>query len=242
MRLSLQLYTLRDAMAADAEGTLDKVRSMGLEYVELAGAYGRPPAEFAETLREQGLLVSGAHVGIESLETDFATVVDEARLFDCEWVIVPYIGQDRRDWSELAKTFDALGRRLAGEGLKFAYHNHDFEFGEEQGLRKLVAETDPDTVFFQLDLGWAKNAGEDPAALMREFGTRAPLVHLKDMAPSQENIHVTAGDGEIDWTATLAACAEVGVEYGSIEMDRPPTDPIEDTRRCVEFFHGRGVR
>ena len=242
MRLSLQLYTVRDAIAKDLEGTLAAVRSMGLEYVELAGTYGRPPADFAEALREQGLLVSGAHVGIEMLEKDFGAAVDEARLFDNEWVIVPYVGEDRRNWSDLAKTFDGLGKRLAAEGLRLAYHNHDFEFGAEQGLRKLVAETDPEYVSFEVDLGWARNAGEDPAEFLREVGSRASLVHLKDLAPSRANIHVVAGDGEVDWTSTLAACAEVGVEVGVIEMDRPPNDPIEDTRECANFFKARGVR
>jgi len=241
MRLSLQLYTVRDAME-DVEGTLAAVKSMGLEYVELAGTYGYAPAKFEETLREQGLLVSGTHTGIEILENDFETVVNEARLFGNEWVIVPYISQDRRNWSELAKTFDLLGQKLASEGLKFAYHNHDFEFGAEQGLRKLIAETNPEFVNFQIDLGWVLVAGEDPAELLRQAGARAPLVHLKDMAPERVSIHVVAGDGQVDWDSALAVCAEAGVKYGSIEMDRPPSDPIEDTRTCVKFFQTRGLR
>ncbi len=242
MRLSLQLYTLRDALSADVEGTLSAVRGMGLEYVELAGYYGRTPSEFAVILRAQGLLVSGSHVGVDALEQNFGTVVDEARLFDNDWVIVPYIGEDRRNWKELANTFNALGKRLASEGLKLAYHNHDFEFGSGQGLRVLVAETDPSYVSFQVDLGWVRVAGEDPAAFKRELGSRAPLVHLKDMAPDRENIHVVAGDGQVDWDSALAACAETGVQFGAIEMDRPPTDPVEDTRTCVRYFQARGLR
>lgn len=242
MRLSLQLYTVRDAMASDIDGTLAAVRDTGLEYVELAGFYGKTAAEFGETLKKHDLKISGSHVGIDGLEQNFAQVVADNKALGNEWVIVPYLSEDRRNWGEFAQTLNGLGERLAAEGLKLAYHNHDFEIRADQGLRNLVALTNPSLVSFQVDLGWVRFAGEDPAKFLLELGSRAPLVHLKDMAPSLENPHVVAGDGEIDWDSTLAACDQVGAVYGAIEMDHPPTDPVADVRTCVKFFQARGLR
>src|SRR5579862_7583878 len=122
MRISLQLYTVRDAMAKDIDGTLAAIKGSGLEYVELAGTYGKPASEFASVLAGHGLKVSGSHTGIEALEANFDQVVAYTKAFDNDWVIVPYIGQDRRNWTELAKTFNAFGQRLRAVGLKFAYH------------------------------------------------------------------------------------------------------------------------
>ena len=241
MRLSLQLYTLRDAMAADLDGTLAKVSGMGLDYVELAGYYGKTAAEFAKTLKSYGLKPSGSHVGLEALQQNFQGVVEESKVLGNEWVIVPYVSEAQRNWMELGHTLNGLGERLEGEGLRLAYHNHDFELREDQGLRKLVAETHPMLVFFQVDLGWVRFAGEDPAKLLREFDPRVPLVHLKDMVPDRENPHVVAGDGAVNWEEVISACDEIGVQFGAIEMDLPPNDPVEDVRTCVKYFQTRGL-
>lgn len=241
MRLSLQLFTVRDAMGADPAGTLGAIREMGLEYVELAGTYGLPAEEFASMLHDAGLKVSGSHVGLEALEASFDQIVADSRALGNDWVIVPWISEDRRKWSELAKTLSKFGEQLAGEDLKLAYHNHDFELGADQGLRQLIAETHPQLVYFQIDLGWVRFAGEDPAKFLWELGPRAPLVHLKDMDPACANPHVVAGDGAVHWDEVLAACSGIGVQYGAIEMDHPPNDPIADVRTCAKYFQDRGV-
>lgn len=227
-------------MAKDVEGTLAAIRAMGLEYVELAGYYGMTAAEYSNSLSKHGLKASGSHVGIDALENEFDKVVEESRSLGSEWVIVPWIAPERRNWSKLAATFNALGERLGQHGLNFAYHNHDFEFGPDQGMRQLLTNAGS-RVFLQVDLGWVRFAGDDPAKFMREAGSRAPLVHLKDMAPGRENPHVIAGDGAVEWDSVLAACKESGVKFGAIEMDLPPRDPVDDTRKCVEYFRARGL-
>lgn len=242
MRLSLQLFTVRDAMASDPEGTLSAISDMGLEYVELAGTYDKPAAEFADLLSRHNLKPSGTHNGIESLEQTFEAVVADNKSLGNEWVIVPWIPEERRKWSDMALGLNKIGEKLAAEGLKLAYHNHDFELKADKGLRRLVAETVPASVAFQIDLGWVQYAGEDPANLLYELSSRVPLVHLKDMAPDRENPHVVAGDGAVNWDEVLAVCEGTGVQFGAIEMDLPPNDPIEDVRTCVKYFQARGLR
>jgi sugar phosphate isomerase/epimerase len=241
MRLSVQLFTLRDAMASDLEGTLAALQDMGLEYVELAGTYGKPANEFAEILSKYDLNVSGSHIGIEGLEHHLDEIVAENKVLGNEWVIVPYISEDRRNWAQLAQTLSDLGEKISADGLRLAYHNHDFEMGLDRGLRTLIAHTHPSLVSFQVDLGWVRFAGEDPAKFIWELGPRAPLVHLKDMAPGCENPHVVAGDGAVHWDEVLAACEATDVQFGSIEMDHPPNDPIDDVRKCVRYFQDRGL-
>src|SRR4051794_22098385 len=103
MRLSLQLYTLRDALASDLEGTIAQVSEMGLEYVELAGYYGKSAEEFAAILHRHNLKPSGSHVGLDGLRHNFRGVVEESKLLGNEWIIVPYVSEDERNWGELAK-------------------------------------------------------------------------------------------------------------------------------------------
>jgi sugar phosphate isomerase/epimerase len=241
MRLSLQLFTVRDAMGADLDGTLSAIRETGLDYVELAGFYGKTATEFSAVLKSHGLKPSGSHVGIEVLEQGFEGLVADCKILGNEWVIVPWISENRRNWAELGQSLNAFGKKLSNEGLRLAYHNHDFEFRQDQGLRQLIAATDPELVSFQVDLGWVRFAGEDPAKFLLDNRSRVPIVHLKDMAPDRENPHVVAGDGAVDWTSVIAACVETGVQFGAIEMDMPPNDPVDDVRRCVRYFQERGI-
>ncbi|HWA82996.1 MAG TPA: sugar phosphate isomerase/epimerase [Fimbriimonadaceae bacterium] len=241
MRLSLQLFTIRDAMAADMEGALAAVRATGLEYVELAGYYGKSAADFATILASHGLKVSGSHVGLDDLENHFQTVVDDSEAFGNQWVIVPWVSEERRNWPVLAKTLGELGDRLSARGLKLAYHNHDFEFGPDQGMRQLMANAG-EHVKFQIDLGWVLFAGQDPAEFLRDVRGKAPLVHLKDMAPDLDNPHVVAGEGAMNWPSVLEACSETNVLFGAVEMDKPPHDPLTDVKTCVQYFQARGLK
>ncbi len=238
MRLSLQLFTVREALEANRIETLSAIRSFGLEYVELAGYAGATADQFRIELGEAGLIVSGAHTMLDALESDLDAVIAENVAFGNRWVIVPYVGEADRVWPALAARLNLIGEQLASSGLRLAYHNHDFEFGADGGFRQLVARTNPAFVWFQVDVGWVRYAGEDPAALLRELGERVKLVHLKDLRAGDDP-HVLAGEGDVDWDSVLMECA--GVEFGAIEMDVPPNDPLADVRACVEFFRARGL-
>ena len=241
MRLSVQLYTLRDPLAQDLEGTLAKVREIGLEYVELAGLNGRTATEWRELLEKLGLKVSGAHIGVDALRDDFEVTLHDCREIGIQTAIVPWIGPEagEKGWDELGRSLEPIARKLDGEGLRFAYHNHAHEF-EGDGLDKFYEATDPELVLAELDLAWVQIGGQDPAEYLRKLGRRAPLVHLKDYDPAQKPQWRPAGEGIVDWDAILAVCEEVGVEYGAIELDESPGDPLEAVRVSYEFFREKG--
>ena len=245
MRLSVQLYTVRDALAQDYVGTLKKLRDIGLEYVEGAGNYGGGTAEEGKALLDDlGLKVSGSHVGLDALQNDLDAVIANHKTLGCPYVIIPFLGSDDRDYAKLAATVAPIGTRLKAEGLTLCYHNHDFEFVEVDGttgLDLLYARTNPNLLQAELDLAWIKIGGQDPAAYIRKYATRTPLVHLKDYDPSQKPQWRPAGEGVMDWDACLAACKEANVQFGAIELDESPGDPVEAVRKSFDYFKAKGL-
>ena len=245
MRLSVQLYTVRDALAQDYVGTLKKLRDIGLEYVEGAGNYGGGTAEEGKKILDDlGLKASGSHVGIDALQSDLDTVIATHKTLECPYVIIPYLGADDRDYAKLAATVAPIGTRLKAEGLTLCYHNHDFEFVEidgTTGLDLLYAKTNPNLLQAELDLAWIQIGSQDPAAYIRKYATRTPLVHLKDFDPNATPRWRPAGEGVVDWDACLAACNEANVQFGAIELDESPGDPIDAVRKSFEFFKAKGL-
>ncbi len=246
MRLSVQLYTVREALAQDYVGTLRKIKAIGLEYVEGAGNYGaETAAEGKAILDDLGLKASGSHVGLDRLQHHLDEVIEEHQTMDIPFVIVPYLVEaDRNDYTKLAGILTPIGTKLKEKGLTLCYHNHDFEFqvqNDEAGLDVLYSKTNPNLVQAELDLAWVQIGGQDPAGYIRKYSNRTPLVHLKDFDPNATPRWKPAGQGVVDWDACLAACTEAGVQFGAIELDESPGDPLDAVRESFEFFYGKGL-
>ena len=242
MRLSLQLYTLRDALAQDLTGTLDKVRDIGLKYVEFAGFYGLSAAEWKALADERGLSFSSAHIGFDQIVNEFDSVVADAQTLGLSTVIIPWIGKEHYEngWAAFGKECEPLGEKLKAAGLTLAYHNHAFEF-ETDGLDGLYGATSPDILKAQLDLAWVSIGGQDPVATIEKFADRTPMVHLKDYDPTLTPQWRPAGQGIMDWDSILAACQAAGVQFGAIELDESPGDPIEAVRESFNYFASKGL-
>lgn len=242
MRISLQLYTLRDALAQDLDGTLDKVRDIGLKYVEFAGYYGLTAADWKGLTAERGLTFSAAHIGFDTIKNEFDSVVADCNAMGCDTVVIPWIGEDhyKDGWDRFGKECEPLGAKLKAEGLQLAYHNHSFEF-KTDGLNGLYGAVGPDLLKAQLDLAWVAIGGGDPVTLIKKFANRLPQVHLKDYDPTKTPQWRPGGQGILDWDPILAACKDAGVRFGSIELDESPGDPVEAVRQSFEFFKSKGL-
>lgn len=246
MRLSLQLYTVRDALAEDYVGTLRRIKEIGLEYVEGAGNYGGgSPEEGKKILDDLGLKASGSHVGLDRLQHHLDEVIEEHQTMEIPFVIVPYLVEaDRNDYTKLAGILTPIGMRLKEKGLTLCYHNHDFEFAmqnDETGLEILYSKTNPNLLQAELDLAWVAIGGQDPVATIERYSDRLPLVHLKDYDPDATPRWRPAGEGVMDWDACLAACAAAGVQFGAIELDESPGDPLDAVEKSFRFFYGKGL-
>lgn len=249
MRLSVQLYTLRDDLGQDLRGTLERVRGIGLEYVELAGLYGKSPEEWRDLLGELGLKASGSHVGLEAFETDEAAALAEAKLFGDPYIVVPYVGASefKEKAPELKERMRKVSGALKANGMSLLYHNHDHEMEVQDGrtlLQSLFEGLDPEAVGAELDVAWVQIGGQDPVAYMETLGPYLRLLHLKDFSGSGEaRKWVPAGAGEVDFDAILPLAEAKRIEFGAIELDNSPDMPaIEAVAKSYEFFAGKGLK
>lgn len=243
-QIALQLYTVRDAAKRDFLGTLREVGAMGYTAVELAGLHGLPAERVREALDANGLRAASAHVGLHELDERAAGAVADLRALGCGQLVVPWVPEGRRGSTAavraLAAELNRWGQSLAGEGLRLAYHHHDFEFKPLEGTSMweiLTAELDPALVGLEIDVYWAARGGHDPAALIERHAPSVALVHLKDMEPGG-TADWPAGEGSLDWEAILAAARAAGAEWYIVEQDNPQ-NPLEDVRRARELMLAR---
>jgi sugar phosphate isomerase/epimerase len=241
-QISLQLYTVREETARDMPGTLRKISEIGYPAVEFAGYGGLTPQDLKTTLDDLDLRPSGAHVPLNSWETNPETVLADMQTLDCTHAILPIVPPERRtdeaSVARLAEDLNRWGEHCRREGIAFSYHNHDFEFaplGTTTMWDVLVRETDPEVVGLELDLYWVKYAGTDPETTLRNVADRVALVHLKDMAPDDTLSDLPVGEGTLPWLALLEAADAAGVEWYIAEQDNP-RDALEDVRTSLQHM------
>jgi sugar phosphate isomerase/epimerase len=239
-KVGLQLYTLRNELGKDPEGTLKKVAEIGYKEVETFGYangkfLGKTPGEFKSFLRGLGLSTPSGHYMPNNLKKDWRMVVDHAAEAGQKYMICAFLfPQDRKtadDYKKLGELFNESGEVCKKAGIQFGYHNHDFEFQPLDGQLPydlLLKETDPKLVKMELDLYWATHAGIDPLELFRKNPGRFPLVHLKDMAKTEKREFAEVGTGSIDFQRILDARKLAGIKHYFVEQDAVTTGtPLE---------------
>jgi sugar phosphate isomerase/epimerase len=240
--VALQLYTVRDACEKDFVGTLRKVADMGYAGVELAGTYGLSAGEIKQLLDELRLPCVGSHTG----DRELSEVVAFHKALDCKYVGWPVFPGGLPKTEEAVKAaierLNARGADYKKHGLQLYYHNHSGEFETIAGkaiLDWFYENTDPDLVKAQYDVCWIYNAGVDPAAYMRKYPGRCPLLHLKDMKADKTLTEV--GNGVVDFDTIFAASEDAGVEWYIVEQDNWERPSIESARISLENLKARGI-
>lgn len=215
MRLSLQIYSLRNA--GDLATQLRLARDAGFEWIESVGTHGLTPERFAQELADHGLRLSSMHVGLAQLEDPANDAVAGCLAAGCSLVVMPFL--PRGEVSATAAGWVAMGDRLAGiadrlaaDGLRLAYHNHDFEFHTYEGrtaLEWLFGAVPAAQLGWEADLGWVRRAGHDPQRWVDQFADRLVAVHVKDIAPDaphrEEDGWCALGRGIVGWPELLVA-------------------------------------
>lgn len=236
-QIGIQLYTLRALAAVDFDDTLAKVAAAGYPGVEFAGFQGLTATEVRGLLDKHGLKAFSAHIPVEAFRSDIDQVISDLQTVGATWGIVPWIAPDARTpeaFAKLGEEFNSFGQKLQEAGLKFGYHNHNFEFEtkDENGATiwdNFIAATEPGLVSFELDAFWAEVGGYDAASVIQKNPDRIKLVHLKDASREDAKKDVPFGEGVLDWGAILSAARAAGVEYYITEQDNPSeTDPVGD--------------
>ena len=194
--VGLQLYSVRDDMAKDFKGTLQKVKEMGYDGVEFAGLFGNTPEQVKAMCAEIGLNPISAHVPLADMLADVDKVIADYKAIGCKYIVVPYVTEERRPGGELfmqmIEEIRTIGTKAKEAGLVLLYHNHDFEFKKvengEFGLDFLYSSVPADLLQTELDECWVKYAGQDPVAYLQKYAGRAPVVHLKDYYVEGEQV------------------------------------------------------
>lgn len=185
--VGIQLYSVRDDLAADFEGTIKAVAEMGYEGVEFAGLYGHSPEEVKAICKKYGLDPVSTHVPFTDMVVDPEGVVKEYAAIGVKYIVIPYLTEEFRPGQERFKEV-IEGAKIIGDvcrkyGIELLYHNHDFEFVKidgEYALDILYKEVPADLLKTELDTCWVNVGGEDPSAYLRKYAGRSPVVHLKD--------------------------------------------------------------
>lgn len=246
--VALQIYSVREEAQKDFRKTMQKVKEIGYDGVELAGLYGIPAAEIRKILDEVGLIPVSAHVSELMTSDNLDAVLDDYITIGVKYIAVPYLGEGLRpgdkDFDKVLKKIENIGIAARKKGLTLLYHNHDFEFVKmpdgSYGLDYMYAHTSPDNLKTELDTCWVNVGGENPAEFLRKYTGRAPVVHLKDFEGSKseqmyELIGIKSeqkkdvkntfrfrpvGYGKQDFKSILAASIDAGAEYVVVEQDQ----------------------
>jgi sugar phosphate isomerase/epimerase len=238
-KMGLQLFTIRDAMAEDAIAALKTVAALGYEDLETYGYdaekdtyYGYASADFKSILEDLQLTASSGHYAFsdhfEASEDALKRYVDQcikgAKALGKTYITWPWLAPEHRTldhFSILADKLNRIAEQVSSAGLGFAYHNHDFEFREQEGgigYDILLNNTDPHLVKFQMDIYWVAHASKkSPVQWINENPGRFTMWHIKDM-DKQTRDYTEMGNGSIDYVALLAAIDKKDLDYYYLEQ------------------------
>jgi sugar phosphate isomerase/epimerase len=262
--LGVQLYTVRDALQRDPRAALATLGEIGFVEAELWGLngaessqlFGMPARDLKRLFDDSGLQVPLSHVG--GALTNIPAIAEIAHTLGVATLAValPSEFSQARDgrfamvgaeslaqMDRLAERLNLAGREYKADGLGFGYHNHHVEFIEVEGTvpyEYLMANTDPELVKIELDIGWLAVAGVDPVGYLHRYAGRVIACHMKDYAPNiaadvPQRKLVEPGAGTIDFPAVLAAMDETGVAHSFVEIDISD-DPLGAVRRGHEYL------
>jgi sugar phosphate isomerase/epimerase len=238
-KMGLQLYTIRDAMRRDVPGTLKAVAALGYQEAETygfdpkgIGYYGMPARDFAQLLKSNGITTPSGHYDLNNYATasdaelyDYVDrCVEGAKLVGHRYITWPFLQEPLRPLASFTKIvgrFNGIGERVAKAGLHFAYHNHGFEFTEQDGripYDVVLAETDPKLVKLQVDLYWlSRDSTKPPRYWFEKAPGRYEMWHVKDLHKVSRD-YTELGNGTIDYTKIWPDRALSGMKHFFVEQ------------------------
>jgi len=263
--IGLQLYTVREQLQKDFDGTLKQVAAAGYQEVEMAGFYNRSAGEVRKSLQAAGLSCPSAHYPLVELMTGLDDKIGYAKDLGLRYMICafPWVADPSRfksagpshmalamalangltldDWKWNAEQFNKVGEQTRKASIQFGYHNHDLEFKEFDGVMaydEVLKHIDPELVTLELDCGWMKVAGHDPAAYLRKYPTRYSMLHVKDeLDLSKPTTSLTGasatelGRGKMNYKPIFEAAKIAGIKHYFVEQeafpDAPPFEAIK---------------
>jgi sugar phosphate isomerase/epimerase len=241
--LNVQLYTVRDAVSKNLEGTLERLAGLGYKNIELYGYngtfFGKTASEFKTILGNTGIKVLSSHhtTGIATKDTGTLTngwdkAIEDIHAVGAEFMVCAYLMPNERTpeiYKSLPSMFEKAATATKAAGMQFAYHNHDFEFEKLDDTLVydfLLKNTPSDLVKMEMDLYWISKAGQDPVAYFEKYPGRFAMWHVKDMEAGTKAI-TEVGNGTIDFDRIFKARKKAGLKYWFVEQDTSKRDMFE---------------
>ncbi len=244
--IGLQLYTVRDQLQADFDGTLAKIAQIGYKNMEFAGYYNRTPEQVHATLDRLQLVSTSSHIGAPLMRQDAAVQITSAKTIGQDYITIPSysFGKDLAGWRKGVAEFNQWGAMCRDAGIRLAYHNHNFEFAPLEGTTGyeiLQNEVDPKLVDFELDLYWARFADQDPLALFAKHPGRFAMWHVKDMVVTDDKKGMSpVGKGTIDFKTYFANAQQSGLKHFFVEHDSAaqyPGGSLASVQASYQYLH-----
>jgi sugar phosphate isomerase/epimerase len=244
----LQLYTLRADLPKDPKGILKQVAGFGYKQIEgyegpKGMFWGMTNKEFKAYLDELGMTMVSSHCDISK---DFERKAAEAAEIGMKYLICPYKGPQKEidAFKKFADEFNQKGEICKKNGLRFAYHNHDYSFIQlngEMGQDVMMKNTDPALVDFEMDMYWVITGGQDIETWLKKYPNRFRLCHVKDRkkgaAPTEKDASCDLGTGSIDYGKILKTARKYGMQYYIVEQERyDGTTPLKSAEACAAYM------
>ncbi len=255
--IGLQLYTLRNEIAKDADATIKAVVDAGYKQGEM---YGFPDADpMIAAAKKHGLELHSSHFNWDTVVapkdaemSDFAKILDKAKEIGLSHLVIPYLTDQQRgsldDYRKIAENANKAAAKAKAASIQLAYHNHNFEFepkdGGKCGFDVFIEEFSPD-MSFEVDVFWIKLGGLDPVELIRKLKGRVTQLHLKDLKEGitfptyttgvPADAFQELGDGIIPMEPLLEVAKETGVKICHVEQDQSP-DPLASIRQSMGYL------
>jgi sugar phosphate isomerase/epimerase len=260
-KLAVQMYTIRD-YTQTPEGlaeSLEKIRAIGYEAVQFSSVTAvesaNAPVSTAQLRRmldDNGLKCIATHRDWDALSNRIEDEIAFHHALDCDYVAIGglpggYGERAAEGYRQFVQDAVPVIAKLKAAGIRFGYHNHDFEFrrsGEGTGtLYDILVTEGGANLMLEVDVYWVQHAGANPARLVRENAGRVPVIHLKDKEVVVKDGPVMAaiGEGNMDWDGILPACAAAGVAWYCVEQDVCRRDAFDCLRSSYEYLSGRGL-
>ncbi|WP_028664857.1 sugar phosphate isomerase/epimerase family protein [Runella zeae] len=237
--IGMQAYTYRASFPKDVAATLDTLKALGVTELEGGAQKGTTPEQFRKMCEERGIKIPATGGGYEQLVKDPVAAAKTANILGSKYLMCAWIphkvkgGFTLEEAKKAVTDFNMIGKALKENGVTFCYHIHGYEFQPyEDGtlFDYIVKNTNPDYVSFELDILWAFYGGADPVALLKKYGKRFQLVHLKDLrkgvkgdltggTPLEND--VTLGTGQIDIPGVIREAKKIGIKHYFIEDESP---------------------
>lgn len=242
--IALQLYTVRDALTKDFDGTIRQIAAMGYLGVETATFPGTTPQAAAKLFDSLGLQVVGAHLS-PPIGDNKNQVLDTIGALGCNRLIVPYTPDETwktvdgiKQVCDMLNEADAAARE---NGLTLLYHNHWWEYGSVDGriAHDIFLEHAAPTIQLEVDTYWVQTAGQDAAAVLDSLGSRAALAHIKDGPCLIEASMTAVGSGSMNWHKVIPAAA--AAEWLIVELDRCDSDMLQAVEQSIIYLTQEGL-